>query len=249
MSTQPIRPGDRIAVTATWVITANEIMDSAQAAIEAWSLEPAGALAWLSIAERCPVQVTARPVHDVGQPDTAVEPAAPVDRPPPPDLFFGPELAGEALRRIAEADRYHQRAMRLADEPVTTSYDGDPSEVAEHMRVTALALATLADVAARLGPGYGNRADGFDGEWAAALSGVGALITPPAEEQVDEALVEAVQAAGAAAWQQRHGKASYRDETTGLVSGGLVAACSHCGSLDHQMHPRQPETETGDGAR
>lgn len=27
------------------------------------------------------------------------------------------------------------------------------------------------------------------------------------------------------------------DESTGLVSGGLVAACSACGSLDHDRHP------------
>lgn len=256
MST-PIQPGDRpVAITVTWVTTAVHPDDLAARLRQ----DPITALNAIDFADRWPVSVSVRPAHDLDwattqasvQPDTA-EAEQPADRPPPPppDLFFGPELAGETLRRIAEADRYHQRAMRLADEPVTTSYDGDPSECAEHMRVTALALATLADVAARLGPGWDQgRAEGADEAWSAALSGVLALIPPPAaEEQVDEALVAAVEAGGAAAWEQHHGKASYRDETTGLVSGGLVAACSHCGSLDHEMHPRQPETEAGDGAR
>lgn len=220
MSTQPIWPGDRIAVTATWLIKPNDIMGTPAEAAAAWRSDPARALMWLALAERWPVSVSARLAHDLKQPDTAVEPAAPGDRPPPPDLFFGPELAGEALRRIAEADRYQQRNAVTGGGSLI-SEDGNPivwqdaAEVAEHMRVTALALATLAGVAARLGPDFGGRTDRWDQAWTAALSAVEALIPPPAEEPLDEALVAAVQAGGAAAWQQHHDTAESSETEDG----------------------------------
>lgn len=249
MST-PIQPGDRpVAITATWVVTVGPgwTMDALS---ERWWSNPTRMLSGLDVTERTPVTVSARPAHDLFLPDTAGEPpAAPVDRPLPPDLFFGPELAGEALRRIAEADRYHQRAMRLADEPVTTSIEDDPSECAEHMRVTALALSTLAGVAARLGPDFGGRADRFDGEWTAALSAVAALIPVPAEEQVDEALVDAVQAGGAAAWQQHHGTSSGGDEDLRETVHGLLSGLGGRAREARQQSTSSGGDETGDGAR
>lgn len=38
-------------------------------------------------------------------------------------------------------------------------------------------------------------------------------------------------------WADDAQPAGWVDEATGLTSGGLVAACSRCGSMEHDRHP------------
>lgn len=173
------------AVTATWIITVDSSTPGPGELHERMRDYPVDTICrWMRPAERSPVHVSVRPAADLRPHDAAYR-AGPSARPVPADLYSGPTLIREALRRIAEADRA-ELMTRVGEqaEPITS---GDGSEVefvdaysyAAHMRDTAAVLMVGADVASRLAPMFGERFEPDDAEWAAALSCVEALVPVP----------------------------------------------------------------------
>lgn len=174
------------AITATWVATLTAATTDEQLA-ETMRRDPTICIELLGD-DRHPVRVSVRPAEDLPQTDPLGLAPQLAARPAAPDLYHGPALAAEALRRVFEADRAllfpgHPDAGSVAyraPDGVLVSI-GTADLYGEHMRATAYVLAQLADVAARLDPDRPDR-----DEWAAALSAVHALTPDDSEDDLPE---------------------------------------------------------------